>query len=52
MFDFGLFLTVTIAIFSIIGIGCIGLGAYAALRNDFQKREVGKSEIQNRRLIR
>jgi uncharacterized membrane protein len=52
MFDFGLFLTVTVAIFSIIGIGCIGLGAYAVLRNDFQKREVGMSEIQSRRLIR
>jgi hypothetical protein len=34
MFDFGLFLTVTIAIFSIISIGCIGLGAYAVLRNN------------------
>lgn len=52
VFDFGLFLTVTIAIFSIIGIGCIGLGAYAVLRNDSQKRKVGKSEIQNHRLIR
>jgi len=52
MFDFGLFLTVTVAIFSIIGIGCISLGAYATLRNDSQKREVGKNEIQNRRLIR
>jgi hypothetical protein len=52
MFDFGLFLTLTVAIFSIIGIGCISLGAYAALRNDSQKREVGKNKIQNRRLIR
>ncbi|MGC2569977.1 MAG: hypothetical protein WA364_00585 [Candidatus Nitrosopolaris sp.] len=41
MFDFGLFLTVTVAIFSIIGIGCIGLGAYAVLRNDPQKRGIG-----------
>jgi hypothetical protein len=52
MFDFGLFLTLTVAIFSIIGIGCISLGAYATLRNDSQKREVGENEIQNRRLIR
>ena len=52
MFDFGLFLTLTVAIFSIIGIGCISLGAYATLGNDSQKREVGKNEIQNRRLIR
>jgi hypothetical protein len=52
MLDFGFFLTLTVAIFSIIGIGCISLGAYAVLRNDSQKREVGKNEIQNRRLIR
>jgi hypothetical protein len=52
MFDFGLFLTLTVAIFSIIGIGCISLGAYATLRNDSQKREVGENEIQNRRLLR
>jgi hypothetical protein len=52
MFDFGLFLTLTVAIFSIIGIACISLGAYASLRNDSQKREVGENEIQNRRLIR
>ena len=52
MFDFGLFLTLTVAIFSIIGIGCISLGAYATLRNDSQIREVGTNEIQNRRLIR
>ena len=37
---------------SIIGIGCIGVGAYAALRNDSQQREVGQNKIQNRRLIR
>ena len=47
MFDFGLFLILIVAIFSIIGIGCISLGAYATLRNDSQKRkqERMRSEI-------
>ena len=36
MFDFGLFLTVTVTVFSIFGIVCIGLGTYAVLRNDFK----------------
>jgi hypothetical protein len=52
MFDFSILLTATVVIFSIIGIGCIGVGAYAALRNDSQQREVGQNKIQNRRLIR
>lgn len=33
-FDFGLFLAVTVVIFSIIGIACIGLGAYFVLGNE------------------
>ena len=49
MFDFGLLLTLTVAIFSIIGIACISLGAYAVLRNDSHQREVrfkdSKSQI-------
>ncbi|MGB6528976.1 MAG: hypothetical protein WBF33_12790 [Candidatus Nitrosopolaris sp.] len=53
-FDFGLFLTATVAIFSIIDIGCIGLGAYAVLRNDSQKRDIGieKNGIGSHRLIK
>jgi hypothetical protein len=50
-FDFGLFLTATVAIFSIIGIGCIGLGAYAVLRNNSQKRDIG-IEKNGHRLIK
>jgi hypothetical protein len=40
MFDFGLFLTLTVIIFSIIGIDCIGLGAYAVLGNKSLKSEI------------
>ena len=42
VFDFALFLTGTVIIFSTIGIACIGLGAYLVLRSDS-----GKQEIQN-----
>jgi uncharacterized membrane protein len=52
LFDFGLFLAVTVVILSIIGIGCIGLGAYAVLGNDSQKRQIEKNESGNRSLIR
>jgi len=52
MLDFDLFLTVTVVIFSIIGIACIGLGAYAVLGNDSQKRQIEKNESGNRNLIR
>ena len=54
MFDFDLFLTATIVIFSLIGIACIGVGAYVVLRNDSQKREIEieKNGIGSRRLIR
>jgi hypothetical protein len=48
MFDFGLFLTVTVAIFSIFGIACIGLGTYAVLRNDFKKRAIEKKSDRHR----
>jgi len=55
MFDFGLFLTGIVVIFSIIGIACVGVGAYVVLRNDSQKREIKmemeKNGIGNRRLV-
>ena len=54
MFDFGLFLTVFVAIFSTIGIVCIGIGAYAVLRNELQdKIEKNKenNKIHSHRLI-
>jgi hypothetical protein len=40
VFDFGLFLTGTVAIFSTIGIACIGMAAYLVLRSDFRKRKI------------
>lgn len=40
MFDFGLFLMGIVVIFSIIGVACVGVGAYVVLRNDSQKREI------------
>jgi hypothetical protein len=48
MFDFGLFLTVTVAISSIFGIACIGLGTYAVLRNGFEKRAIEKKSDRHR----
>lgn len=57
MFDFGLFLTGTVVFFSIIGIACVGVGAYVVLLNDSQKRgikreiEIEKNGIGNRRLV-
>ena len=55
MFDFALFLTLIVVIFSIIGIACVGVGAYVVLRNDSQKREIKmemeKNGIGNRRLV-
>jgi hypothetical protein len=43
VFDFALFLTGTVIIFSTIGIACIGLGAYLVLRSDSREQEI---EIQ------
>jgi hypothetical protein len=43
VFDFALFLTGTVIIFSTIGIACIGVGAYIVLRSDSTKQEI---EIQ------
>jgi hypothetical protein len=51
MFDFGLFLTLTVIIFSVIGIGCIGLGAYAVLGNKSPKSEIENGKDLRRRLI-
>jgi hypothetical protein len=48
MFDFGLFLTVTVAISSIFGIAYIGLGTYAVLRNGFEKRAIEKKSDRHR----
>ncbi len=44
MFDFALFLTGTVTIFSTIGIACIAMGAYAVLRSDHSRQE---TEIRN-----
>ncbi len=52
MFDFGLILEVTIAVFSIIGVVGIGLGAYAVLREELQKGQTEKQKTSNYRLIR
>jgi len=51
MFDFALFLTLTVAIFSIIGIGCIGLGVYAVLGNKSPKSEIGNDKDLRQRII-
>jgi hypothetical protein len=51
MFDFALFLTLTVVIFSIIGIGCISLGVYAVLQNKFPKSELEDDRNLRRRLI-
>ncbi len=52
VFDFGLFLTVTVAVFSVIGIACISLGTYAVLGNDFKKRVIEKNESDRREITR
>ena len=52
VFDFSLFLTGTVVIFSTIGIACIGVGAYIVLRTDSQKREIEKNGSGTRKLIR
>ena len=51
MFDFALFLTLTVVIFSIIGIGCIGLGGYAVLGNKSPKSEIDNDNNFPRRII-
>ena len=51
MFDFALFLTLTVAIFSIIGIGCIGLGVYAVLGNKSPKSKIGNDKDFRQRII-
>ena len=54
MFDFGLFLTVFVAIFSIIGIGCIGLGTYVVLCDELRGKIEEKKErnkVHRHRLI-
>jgi len=51
MFDFALFLTLTVAIFSIIGIGCIGLGVYAVLGNKSPKSEIENDKDLRQRVI-
>jgi hypothetical protein len=51
MFDFALFLTLTVVIFSIIGIGCIGLGVYAVLGNKSPKSEIENDKDFRRRII-
>jgi len=49
MFDFALFLTLTVAIFSIIG--CIGLGVYAVLGNKSPKSEIENDKDLHQRVI-
>ena len=51
MFDFALFLTLIVVIFSIIGIGCIGLGIYAFLGNKSPKSEIENDKNFRRRII-
>jgi hypothetical protein len=51
MFDFALFLTLTVVIFSIIGNGCIGLGVYAVLGNKSPNTEIENDKDVRRRLI-
>jgi hypothetical protein len=51
MFDFALFLTLTVVIISIIGIGCIGLGVYAVLVNKSTKSEIENDKDFRRRII-
>ena len=49
MFDFALFLTLTVAIFSIIG--CIALGVYAVLGNKSPKTEIENDKDLRQRII-
>ena len=51
MFDFVLFLTLIVVIFSTIGIGCIGLGIYAVLGNKSPKSEIENDKNFRRRII-
>jgi hypothetical protein len=44
MFDVGLFLEVTFASFSTIGVVCIGLGIYAVLRNELHDKTEERTE--------
>jgi hypothetical protein len=48
VFDFALFLTGTVIIFSTIGIACIGFGTYIVLRSDFRKQEIEIQKNANR----
>jgi hypothetical protein len=47
VFDFALFLTGTVIIFSTIGIACIGLGAYVVL-HDSRKQEIQNNTNSNK----
>ncbi|MFZ0896527.1 MAG: hypothetical protein WAZ77_18665 [Candidatus Nitrosopolaris sp.] len=49
MFDFGLFLTVTVIAFSGIGLACIGLGSYAMLRENLRKQRIENNSISLKR---
>jgi hypothetical protein len=51
MFDFALFLTLIVVIFSVIGIGCIGLRIYAVLGNKSPKSEIENDKNFGRRII-
>jgi hypothetical protein len=54
MFDFGLFLTGIVVIFSIIGIACIGVELmqfYEMILEREIKRKIEKNGIGNRRLV-
>jgi hypothetical protein len=44
MFDVGLFLEVTFAFFSIIGVVCIGLGVYSVLGNELHGKIEERTE--------
>lgn len=49
LFDFGLFLTVTVIAFSGIGLACIGLGSYAMLRENLRKQRIENNSISLKR---
>jgi hypothetical protein len=51
MFDFALLLTLVVDIFSIIGIGCIGLGIYAVIGKKSPKSEIENDKNFGRRII-
>ncbi|WP_162478089.1 hypothetical protein [Nitrososphaera sp. AFS] len=47
MFDVGLFLEITFAFFSMIGVACVGLGIYAVLGNELHGKTEERTEKKN-----